>query len=164
MGRSVSSPSNAVVVYDHFESEGDEWDQQDDWDWYVDSYLSRIMAKYPSVSKDDGWIGREDRVVASRISARADAGRLALIAKVERTAGEHDPIADLRVGVICPACGHAWAATLDIVAYLWDELHDWAQDLLAEVHVLARHYAWSERDILALTPVRRRFYLDLLQA
>ena len=65
---------------------------------------------------------------------------------------------------ICPACGHAWSATLDIVAYLWDELDDWAQDLLAEVHVPARHYAWSERDILALTPVRRRFYLDLLQA
>jgi hypothetical protein len=77
---------------------------------------------------------------------------------------EHDPVADLRVGVICPACGHAWSATLDIVAYLWDELDDWAQDLLAEVHVLARHYAWSERDILALSPVRRRFYLDLLQA
>ncbi len=77
---------------------------------------------------------------------------------------EHDPLADLRIGVACPACGHAWSASLDIVAYLWDELDDWAQDLLADVHVIARHYAWSERDILALSPLRRRYYLDLLQA
>lgn len=77
---------------------------------------------------------------------------------------EHDPLADLRVGVACPVCGHAWSASLDIVAYLWDELDDWAQDLLADVHVIARHYAWSERDILALSPLRRRYYLDLLQA
>jgi hypothetical protein len=53
---------------------------------------------------------------------------------------------------------------LDIARYLWDELDDWAQDLLAEVDVLARHYAWSERDILSLTPIRRQFYLDLVQA
>ncbi|QNH18825.1 hypothetical protein HEP74_04001 [Xanthomonas sp. SS] len=75
-----------------------------------------------------------------------------------------DPQADLRIGVRCPACSHAWSARLDIAAYLWDELDDWAQELLADVHLLARHYAWSERDILALAPVRRRFYLDLVQA
>lgn len=80
------------------------------------------------------------------------------------TMAEHDPVADLRMGIACPACGHAWSAALDIVGYLWEELDDWAQDLLTQVHVLARHYAWSERDILALTPVRRRYYLDLLQA
>ena len=76
----------------------------------------------------------------------------------------HDPMADLQLAITCPGCGHAWSASLDIVDYLWGELDDWVQDLLAEVHVLARHYAWSERDILAMTPVRRRFYLDLLQA
>lgn len=76
----------------------------------------------------------------------------------------HDPVADLRLRVNCPACGHAWSAALDIAAYVWEELDDWAQDLLSEVHVLARNYAWSERDILAMTPLRRRYYLDLLHA
>jgi len=84
--------------------------------------------------------------------------------KLGEAMAEHDPLADLRMGIACPACGHAWSAALDIVGYLWEELDDWAQDLLADVHQLARHYAWSERDILALTPVRRRYYLDLLQA
>ena len=77
---------------------------------------------------------------------------------------EQDPIADLQMGVNCPACGHVWSATLDIANYLWGELDDWAQDLLGEVHALARHYAWSERDILTMSPIRRRFYLDLVQA
>lgn len=77
---------------------------------------------------------------------------------------ERDPQADLQLAIACPACGHCWQASLDVAGYLWEELDDWAQDLLSEVHVLARHYAWSERDILAMTPLRRRFYLDLVQA
>ena len=84
--------------------------------------------------------------------------------RVSAIMAEQDPLADLQVGVNCPACGHVWPAALDIAAYLWGELDDWAQDLLAQVHVLARHYAWSERDILTMSAVRRRFYLDLLQA
>ncbi|MGH8080878.1 MAG: hypothetical protein ACREP7_09895 [Lysobacter sp.] len=77
---------------------------------------------------------------------------------------EHDPVADLRLDMICPACDEHWSCALDIGAYVWSELDDWAQDLLLQVDALARHYAWSERDILALTPLRRRFYLDLVQA
>lgn len=84
--------------------------------------------------------------------------------RLSETMAEQDPLADLQVAVNCPACGHVWSAALDIAAYLWSELDDWAQDLLVEVHMLARHYAWSERDILAMSAVRRRFYLDLVQA
>jgi hypothetical protein len=83
--------------------------------------------------------------------------------RVIATMAEEDPLADVQVAVNCPACRHVWSAALDIAAYLWGELDDWAQDMLAEVHVLARHYAWSERDILAMSPVRRRFYLDMVQ-
>jgi hypothetical protein len=77
---------------------------------------------------------------------------------------DEDPLADVRIALECPDCGHRWSATLEIAAYLWEELDDWAQSLLAEVHQLARHYAWHERDILAMSPVRRRFYLDLVRA
>jgi hypothetical protein len=37
-----------------------------------------------------------------------------------------------------------------------------AARLLEEVHVLALHYHWAERDILALTTARRGRYLQLL--
>lgn len=76
---------------------------------------------------------------------------------------ERDPVAGLQFDIACPACAHRWPASLDIGAYVWDELDDWAQELLSEVDMLARHYAWAERDILAMTPVRRRFYLDLVR-
>jgi|GEM_PF-618692 len=87
-----------------------------------------------------------------------------LVDCLDEAMARQDPLADLQLDVACPACGHRWSAGVDIARYVWDELDDWAQDLLAEVDLLARHYAWSERDILSLTPVRRRFYLDLVRA
>ncbi len=94
----------------------------------------------------------------------AGAGELppALVARLEERMSAHDPLADLRLDVTCPACATEWRAVFDIGGYLWEAFDDWAQDLLAEVHQLARGYGWRERDILALSPVRRRFYLDLV--
>jgi hypothetical protein len=62
----------------------------------------------------------------------------------------------------CPQCRHRWVAQLDLPAYLCAEVAGWARRLLHEVHVLASSYGWAEADILALSPVRRRAYLDLL--
>ena len=77
---------------------------------------------------------------------------------------EHDPGADVRVDIACPACDTTWQLHFDIVAYFWSELDDWAHRILADVHVLAIAYGWREADILALSPTRRRFYLDLVGA
>lgn len=74
-----------------------------------------------------------------------------------------DPGADIRIALHCPVCAHAWSVTFDIVSHLWGELDDWAQALLVDVHLLASAYGWREADILALSPVRRQFYLDLVQ-
>jgi hypothetical protein len=75
---------------------------------------------------------------------------------------EADPNADLRLALTCPACSHGWQAGFDIAAFFWEELHAWARGLLQEVHTLARAYGWREADILALSPTRRRFYLELV--
>ena len=53
---------------------------------------------------------------------------------------ELDPQANLQLTLTCPACRHAWRAPLDIVAYLWAELHAWALRLLRDVHTLAAAY------------------------
>jgi hypothetical protein len=52
----------------------------------------------------------------------------------------------------------------DIASYFWDEINAWANRILREVHILASRYGWSERDILALSPWRRQFYLDMVNA
>lgn len=72
-----------------------------------------------------------------------------------------DPGADLVIDVACPECGQATRAELDIASYLWTELDAWARDVLLDVHLLATAYGWSEPEILALSPLRRRYYLEL---
>ena len=73
-----------------------------------------------------------------------------------------DPLADIRLALSCPACGHTWYMVFDIVAFYWSEIEAWAWRTLREVHTLARAYGWREADILALSPPRRQLYLDLL--
>jgi hypothetical protein len=73
-----------------------------------------------------------------------------------------DPLADIELALTCPACGHAWPALFDIVSFFWTEIDAWAQLLLREIHVLAAAYGWREADILALSPRRRRAYLEMV--
>jgi len=75
-----------------------------------------------------------------------------------------DPLADIQLAVSCPLCDHHWQAAFDIVSFLWREIESLAARLLRDVHTLASAYGWHERDILALSPVRRQFYLALLGA
>lgn len=68
--------------------------------------------------------------------------------------------AELLLDLNCAVCGHAWREPFDILAYLWSELGRYAKRLLREVHTLAWAYGWSEAEILALSPARRRVYLE----
>ncbi|MFC5804434.1 hypothetical protein [Streptomyces formicae] len=81
--------------------------------------------------------------------------------RLAEAAEEADPTADVTLNVSCPECGEATPAELDITSYLWTELDNWARDLMLDVHLLATAYGWSEPEILALSPLRRRYYLEL---
>jgi hypothetical protein len=73
-----------------------------------------------------------------------------------------DPQADCRLELTCPACGQDWQAPFDILSYLWAEVNAWAQRIFREVHRLASAYGWSESEVLALSPMRRQIYLEML--
>jgi hypothetical protein len=75
-----------------------------------------------------------------------------------------DPRLECFLEVHCPQCQQPRSVVLEIAVYLWQEIAACAQDLLAEVHALARAYAWRERDILELSSQRRRRYLELVGA
>ncbi|MET9831324.1 hypothetical protein ABZ078_18925 [Streptomyces sp. NPDC006385] len=102
-------------------------------------------------------------VSAVRDGAAVPAGDLP--APVQRRIAEAveaaDPGADVTLNIACPECDEATRAELDIASYLWTELDAWARDLLLDVHLLATSYGWSEPEILALSPLRRRYYLEL---
>ncbi|WP_017464135.1 hypothetical protein [Dyella ginsengisoli] len=83
---------------------------------------------------------------------------------ISRRIEELAPGAGLHFALTCPACGHGWNAPLDPVELLWRELRDVAEQLLAQIGVLASRWGWSESDILRLSPIRRAAYLQLAGA
>jgi hypothetical protein len=75
---------------------------------------------------------------------------------------EIDPLAEVQVKANCTACGHSWTLLLDILSFLWDELGVQVEQVFNQVHLLARAYGWREADILAMSPWRRQYYLDMV--
>lgn len=86
-----------------------------------------------------------------------------IVAEIARMMGEADPHADVRVDVICPSCSHQWEHFFDIVPYFWTEIDVWALRTLAEVHILATRYGWSEREILGMSSWKRQRYIELVE-
>lgn len=84
-----------------------------------------------------------------------------VVAAVARALAEADPLADAEITISCEDCGSSWTVALDIDDYLWRELDAWALRLLGDIHLLAAAYGWSEAEVLAVPPRRRRHYLDL---
>jgi hypothetical protein len=73
-----------------------------------------------------------------------------------------DPQAEIILDAVCAACDGGLSAPFDTGDYLYREVLVSQQRLLREVHTLALHYGWSERDILALPARKRGAYIDLL--
>jgi len=86
-----------------------------------------------------------------------------LAAEVDARMAELDSQAQIELDITCAVCERAARATFDIVSHLWSELDGWARGLMREIHALAGAYGWSEPQILALTPARRRVYLEFIE-
>lgn len=87
-----------------------------------------------------------------------EAARSAVSAAME----EADPLAEVMVTLACPDCGAGFAAELDVAEFAWTELDAAAVRLLWEIDALATAYGWTEADVLALSPRRRRTYLEMV--
>ncbi|MHC3474029.1 T4 family baseplate hub assembly chaperone [Streptomyces sp. 7R007] len=137
--------------------------QQDGWD--VGFRLPGIADLQAAARTPDPRAALLERCVVSAVRDGSAAPARELPASVQRRIAEAveaaDPAADVTLNVGCPECGAATRAELDIATYLWTELDAWARDVLLDVHLLATAYGWSEPEILALSPTRRRYYLEL---
>jgi hypothetical protein len=87
-----------------------------------------------------------------------------VVAAIAEAMAEADPLAEIRLALICAVCEHKSSTIFDIVSFLWTEIEAWARRILSEVHTLARAYGWREQDILRLGPSRRQCYLDMVGA
>jgi hypothetical protein len=86
-----------------------------------------------------------------------------VMSAVVQKMGDADPQADVHTALTCPECGYRWEAMFDIVSFFWEEIDSWVLRTLREVHLLASAYCWRESDILALSPWRRQYYLQMVQ-
>jgi hypothetical protein len=85
-----------------------------------------------------------------------------VIALAAEEMSARDPQAESLRSLECPMCSHQWQAVFEIVDYLWREIEVDVRRLFREIDLLARTYGWSEDQILALSPFRRRCYMELI--
>ncbi len=85
-----------------------------------------------------------------------------VVEQLSHRMAELDPQAEIRIDVECPECGAPSHTLLDTFAYICAETRRSLARLRQEIHLLAFHYHWSEREILAMTGTRRRAYVEHL--
>lgn len=99
---------------------------------------------------------RDDEPVP--MAALTDEDRTALADALK----ELDPHAEILLDLSCAACGHAFREPFDVASCVIEEMDNHGARLLEQVAALARGYGWREADVLAMSPQRRRAYLELL--
>jgi len=101
-----------------------------------------------------------DQLLARCIVGEVTDPSPALLDAVEAQLDAMDPQAAPVIDLDCPSCQANWPAPFDIAGYVWSEIDRFARRLLYDVHTLATAYGWCEPDVLAVSPARRRFYLQ----
>lgn len=84
------------------------------------------------------------------------------VERISERLAEADPQAEVLIDLTCAGCHHQWQVVFEIERFFWMKISALARRLLREVHALAQAYGWSEQDILALSPLRRQFYLEMV--
>jgi hypothetical protein len=92
----------------------------------------------------------------------ADTLAPSVVAMIANAMVARDPQAEIELELACPACGEAFAVLFDTASFLLQELDERATQLMREVHTLAWHYHWSEREIFQMPRRRRARYLELI--
>ncbi len=82
--------------------------------------------------------------------------------EIEKHMEKIAPQVELNMGALCPECGREFTLPFDLQDFFFGELRV-SQDLLyREVHYLAYHYHWSEREIMEMPREKRRKYIEVL--
>ncbi|MCL4436306.1 MAG: hypothetical protein M1503_02945 [Thaumarchaeota archaeon] len=85
-----------------------------------------------------------------------------LIGAVSSELDEIDPLSEIVLNITCQECAHTFLAVFPVESYVLRELGAHGGQLEQEIHWLAFHYHWSEREILSLSAKKRRRYVELI--
>ena len=100
---------------------------------------------------------------AKALAARCVRGGIAT-ARIERAMAALAPVLSGPIEGRCPHCGEVLTVKFDIPSFVLGELRVQASQVCEHVHVLAAHYHWGEKEILALPNWRRQHYVDMAVA
>jgi len=84
----------------------------------------------------------------------------ALIAQLGAAMKELDPQGEVILTGTCSSCGEPFEVCCDAAQLVFREMERGRTVRERDVHLLAYHYHWSERDILALTGRQRERYVE----
>ncbi len=126
--------------------------------------LGPILAEQPAraltgllerclLGTDAGWDDVAD--LAARLSPRARW-------TVEQAIEARAPRLGLEMNLACPECGRASTVPFDVQDFFFGELQTSRDLLYRQVHYLAYHYHWSEREILDMSRDKRLAYIEVL--
>lgn len=88
----------------------------------------------------------------------------ALIAEFDAVLEEQSGLEALSLGFNCAECEASQSAPFDILDYLWSRIAAEARRLLWDIHLLARSYGWTSREILSLSRLRRAEHVAMVSA
>lgn len=95
-----------------------------------------------------------DQLIA-RLSPRA---RMEIEGRMQAVA----PQVQMTMEADCPECGREFAVPFDLQDFFFGELRTSRDLLYREVHYLAYHYHWSEREIMRMPREKRHQYIEVL--
>jgi hypothetical protein len=110
--------------------------------------LGRCIQSIGNLQKPDG-------AAIAQLSPQA---RLEIEVNMEAVA----PKVELTMETSCPECGREFSAPLNLQRFFFGEMKTSGDILYREVHYLAYHYHWSEREIMEMTRDRRHKYIEVL--
>jgi len=81
------------------------------------------------------------------------------IRRIEQALENVSPAVCTTLQTDCPECGKEQHVGIDPYDFRYQEEHSFYE----EVHAIAFNYHWTEQEILALSRVKRRMYIDLIE-
>jgi len=103
-------------------------------------------------------VGPDESVDEACVSRLSPLARLEIERRMETVA----PHVDLLMEAVCAECGRNFSAPFDLQRFFFGELRVTADLLYREVHYLAYHYHWSEREIMEMPRDQRGRYIAVL--
>jgi hypothetical protein len=105
--------------------------------------------------KKIGSFENPEKDLISRLSSKA---RMEIEKQMDKVA----PKVELTLGADCPECERQLTLPFALQDFFFGELSISQELLYREVHYLASHYHWSEREIMQMTRNKRRKYIEVL--